>query len=389
MTDISFYKIVHKGNKMIYDYIDYKSSIRNKLKYCVSDFFFRYDVCENGDRSLFLIMIIKTKNGFIIFPNSLAKSGFNVEKIYVSPDIKELIIKNTIDFSTLFDVVFFSENKIYLTQEEIIDNELNKIKQDNLSHPLIRGSNVYSSIQNLSGKNIMFLDLETTGLPRTSLNSKTDITDLKSFDSSRIIQIGYSFFESADFNRLDKSSAKSVLIKPDNFKIPKITTDIHGITDSMASKGIGFDSLISHDFCKVLAKTDYIIAYNAWFDVCILQSEFHRYSNPLLQKIRSIIDSNSVLCLAELSKILCPPVSFKSVSNRIPKQRDVYLRCFNVLPENQHDAKGDVIAMIDIMNFMVENKLDEYFDAENPALIDFNETDIKTDIKKIEISLSI
>ena len=242
-------------------------------------------------------------------------------------------------------------------QDMIIQTELQKIEQMN-SAGLTRGEQMDDTLRKMVGRNIMFVDLETTGLPCVGLSKHTNITDLTGFSDSRIVQIGYAFYENMDFAQLLQQTVESILIKPSGFIIPAIATQIHGITNQLANTaGISFKSpeFMGSAFRRNLIKTDYIIAYNAWFDTCILASELFRFDDPLAFKMMDLMKTDAIICLAELAKKLCPPVM--GFVGRIPKQRDIYLRCFNRVPQNQHDAKGDVIAMIEIVNFMAENKL--------------------------------
>ena len=76
----------------------------------------------------------------------------------------------------------------------------------------------------------LFIDLETTGLPKTKgFNNWYNYTELDKYESSRIIELGIIITE----DNGNIISEYTSLVKPDNFtSLKPIITKITGINDS-------------------------------------------------------------------------------------------------------------------------------------------------------------
>lgn len=222
-------------------------------------------------------------------------------------------------------------------------------------------NNIHPDINDLIGKNILFIDLETNGFPgKTNDSEKYDrvYEDLKKYGSSRIVQIGYCYYEKFDPEfepSLDDISSVIVLPrKPNNFALKN--SHIHGITrDDIKNNGIALCDIINGGLGKYIMSCDYIIAYNIAFDGPILASELFRISfQKKYKKVIDLMDNDKMFCMGKLSGKICSPENSKSF---MPKQKDVYKQCYGIEPDNQHDAKGDVYTMIKILKYMIDNKI--------------------------------
>ena len=134
---------------------------------------------------------------------------------------------------------------------------------------------------------IALFDLETTGFPKKAGHTTIKYTNLESFDSARIVQIGmmiYEFDMSDDSYKLVKTYDKT--IKPDNFVIRNAY--IHNITQEHAeSQGVPFCDVI-YEMMEDLCNIDILIAHNLKFDKPVLLSELHRYEfGEIVKKINS------------------------------------------------------------------------------------------------------
>ncbi len=225
----------------------------------------------------------------------------------------------------------------------------------------------------LNGKKILFFDLETSGLPHFKKDSKIppekqypSYQENQHYNSSRILQIGWVYYDNFKFK--NNKDVNVVLRKPKDFNtIDEESEKIHGISfKKVKSDGIKLSSILNGDFGDAIEECDYIIGYNVFFDVNILLNELHRLGfNSLIDKINSLIELKQILCIGQLSKQYCKSDDWKQYSvHQIPKQKDVYYFCFDKYPEEQHDAKGDVIAMIEILLYVVENEneLNDYYE---------------------------
>jgi len=135
----------------------------------------------------------------------------------------------------------------------------------------------------LFNKKILFLDIETIGLPEQKGDANTkpenkfyDYINNEKYEKSRMVQISYYYDE--DYNSIipEANDITNYIVKPKFFKV--YGTEYHCITDDIANtKGMiiskalkEFASLILND------EIDYIVGYNPYFDINILMNELHR-----------------------------------------------------------------------------------------------------------------
>jgi DNA polymerase III epsilon subunit-like protein len=128
----------------------------------------------------------------------------------------------------------------------------------------------------LSVKYVLSFDLETSGLPnQPSYNKYYPYTDLASYESSRVIQIGYTVYKVTG-NKHEFVKEVEYIIIPHGFKIDN--ERFHGITHAHAcNKGIEFKNAIAL-MNDDLEKTSLLVAHNAGFDVNVLLSEMWRHN---------------------------------------------------------------------------------------------------------------
>ena len=176
--------------------------------------------------------------------------------------------------------------------------------------------------------NIIVIDTETTGLPKTKgFNDYYDPKYLQYYESSRLIEIGYIIFS----NKGEKIKSNSFLIKPNKFLIKN--TFIHGITHKDANnKGIELNEGLNI-LNKDLTNINIIVAHNILFDINIILSEAYRCNNnTLIDNIRS-------------KKLECSMKLGKDVLNlsRFPKLVVLYKTLFNEDIKQDHRALSDCI----------------------------------------------
>ncbi|OGS08604.1 MAG: DNA polymerase III subunit epsilon [Elusimicrobia bacterium RIFOXYA12_FULL_51_18] len=175
----------------------------------------------------------------------------------------------------------------------------------------------------------LFLDTETTGLPK---NWKAPITDLANWP--RMIQLAY-LLSDADGNNI---SGGNFIIKPEGFTIPEEAARIHGISTERANKE-GYDLLpVLRDFHAAVDRAEYVIAHNMSFDEKIVGAEFLRngMTDPLPSKTR--------ICTMHSSTDYCAipgPYGYKW-----PKLLELHSKLFHAGFESAHNAAADVSAMI-------------------------------------------
>ena len=233
----------------------------------------------------------------------------------------------------------------------------------------------------LEGKNVFIFDTETTGLPARVPGAKWGSAgeywpynmSIK-YANARLVSIAWVYIEgfARDMIDLEKLDIPHYIRKPEGFtEIP--TTHIHGISYSMAvSQGLPLLDIFLHKGLQdILNKVDYIIAHNVMFDVHILQSELYRLQTDeamkAVWKLEILKKQNKCICSAEMGRDLCKleykrkTASTSSVASnasdlggvnkkpktfKIPKLVELYKHFYGEEFANQHDASGDVLALV-------------------------------------------
>ncbi len=99
------------------------------------------------------------------------------------------------------------------------------------------------TIKQLEGKNVLFFDLETSGIPTGCANSSKPERTYpnykvnKNYDSSRIVQIGWICIKEFKFDSIIKpDDVKCNLVIPKDFVISEDAIRIHKITNEHAKQ---------------------------------------------------------------------------------------------------------------------------------------------------------
>ena len=173
----------------------------------------------------------------------------------------------------------------------------------------------------------LFFDTETTGLPT---NWKAPVSDINNWP--RIVQIAWTLSSQED-GRLE---SKDFIIKPEGFKIPKESSDVHGITTEQANEeGKNLLDVLT-EFDKDLKKSNRLVAHNISFDEKVLGAEFIRkgVENDFFAKRR--------LCTMQKSTDYCKlPGRY---GYKWPTLSELHNVLFGKGFEDAHNAMGDVIA---------------------------------------------
>lgn len=215
-------------------------------------------------------------------------------------------------------------------------------------------------VESLFGKNILFFDLETTGLPRRMgkflppEKEYDEYTNNKSYDSSRIVQIGWCMLENFSKSNLKNlDNVTSEIRKPKDFyDIPDDSVKFHNITyDKARKEGRLLSKILNDDFGDDILKCDAMIAYNVFFDVNILLNELHRLKfTDHIDHIKKLMKTKHIIGLETICKKVCPPKLWKPFHpNQFPSQISVYEGLFGDKPKKTHDAGADVETMMKIM----------------------------------------
>ena len=141
----------------------------------------------------------------------------------------------------------------------------------------------------------LIFDTETTGLP---INFSKPISDFENWDPARCVQIAWQLHD--EYGCLIESA--NDIIKPSGFEIPLESTEIHGISNSIATEyGIPIlDSL--NKLTNILSKVRFLVGHNVDFDINVLGSEYLRLSHETpLSSLKTIDTMKTTIDYCQLS----------------------------------------------------------------------------------------
>lgn len=197
---------------------------------------------------------------------------------------------------------------------------------------------------------VMFIDIETNGLPTIVNDEFPSYFNISSYDTSRIIQVSLLLCDPTTLNPLHK---QTYLIKSDGFPIDN--TQFHGITLQQSLTDGKKLIEVMEDFNKnYLSNTKLILAHNAKFDLNVLKSELYRYKcYDILNKLETI----QTLCTMELTKPILGLLN-KIGKLKNPSLLELYRYVTHIDITNHHDAEFDVKYLHEaIKQLFDENKI--------------------------------
>ncbi len=173
----------------------------------------------------------------------------------------------------------------------------------------------------------LFFDTETTGLP---INWRAPVTDLNNWP--RLVQLAYLYCD-GDGNALISGD---YIIKPEGFVIPEIASKIHGISTERANKEGFVLTNVLHEFEKMIAKAEVLVAHNMSFDEKIVGSELIRAG------MADGLPSKKKICTMERSTDFC---AIKGpYGNKWPKLSELHHTLFGIGFQEAHNAAIDIQA---------------------------------------------
>jgi len=173
----------------------------------------------------------------------------------------------------------------------------------------------------------LFVDCETTGLPK---NRKAPITDLNNWP--RIVQLAWARYD-AKHRHLE---TKSKIVKPEGFTIPRDAQRIHGISTSRAlAHGRPLKSVLK-GLAQAAIEAKVVVAHNLQFDENVISAEFLRigFLPPFGRKHR-------ICTMIETTDFCRLPGPF---GYKWPTLAELHFELFDDELEEVHDAGVDVVA---------------------------------------------
>ncbi|MCK5466277.1 3'-5' exonuclease [Candidatus Parcubacteria bacterium] len=183
--------------------------------------------------------------------------------------------------------------------------------------------------QTESNETYLFFDTETTGLPRDWNASVNDVDNWP-----RIVQISWVVYKNST-----KISSSDFIIKPEGFRIPIESSNVHGITTERAEKeGVSLQAVLT-EFQNLIEQADFIIAHNISFDEKIVGAEFIR------KNMSDSLESKKTICTMKKSTNFCAIPSSNGYNDyKWPKLSELYIKLFDTEFEDAHNSLADVNA---------------------------------------------
>jgi len=173
--------------------------------------------------------------------------------------------------------------------------------------------------------NALIYDTETTGL----VNFKLPIDHPS---QPRLVQIAAVL---VDTETWFPQGVMSFLVQPDGFEIPPEVEKIHHISTKRAAKLGVKCSYALHVFATMQRLADTLYAYNADYDMRIIESELKRLNRvedvPILRSTVDVMKPLTNICKVK------GPYGFKW-----PKLEEAYAFYYGEMPPTAHDALADV-----------------------------------------------
>jgi DNA polymerase III epsilon subunit-like protein len=179
-------------------------------------------------------------------------------------------------------------------------------------------------------RKFLFLDCETTGLPRTRYFSPDDVDGWP-----HLVQIAWGGYDS----RGNAEDAQCHIIRPEGFKIPMDATKIHGITHAQALR-VGRELAEVLDELLVAAGQPgtTIVAHNLDYDCGVLGAELVRRNKPLrFLEVPGICTMKSTTEVCRLPR----PGGF---GFKWPTLEELHIYVFGRSYQGAHDAATDLEA---------------------------------------------
>ena len=172
----------------------------------------------------------------------------------------------------------------------------------------------------------LFIDTETTGLPRRRYAPYTDTTNWP-----RIVQIAWIYSDN-DGEILD---SEEHIIKPEGFVIPFDAQNIHGISNERAQREGKELRYVLNRFSEILNKSSCLVAHNLDFDFNVIGAEFVR------KGINNRLSSINRFCTMQGTTEYCQ-IPGGQYEYKWPSLFELYYTLFNESFEERHDALYDV-----------------------------------------------
>ena len=175
---------------------------------------------------------------------------------------------------------------------------------------------------------LLFLDTETTGLPKSSINAADKWP--------RVVQLAWALYDT-DGTIVNRNS---FIIYPVDFTIPRSAAKIHGITTERAKKeGTSLHNVLPQ-FNADAKKAATVVAHNLAFDLPIVNTEFLRCG------LETNLNEKQQFCTMRDPGIVswCRLPAKSGTRYKWPTLTELHRQVFGTEFSGSHDAGADVEA---------------------------------------------
>ncbi len=176
----------------------------------------------------------------------------------------------------------------------------------------------------------LFLDTETTGLPKYSATN--DPVE----KWPRVVQLAWSLYDSEG----QRESRNSFIIYPTDFSIPADSARIHGITTERAkAEGVSLYKVLPQ-FNADVKRAETVVAHNLDFDLPIVTTEFLRCS------LETGLADKQYFCTMKTPQVVswCKIPKASGYGYKWPTLNELHLQLFQEEFTGCHNAGADVEA---------------------------------------------
>lgn len=220
-------------------------------------------------------------------------------------------------------------------------------------------------INALKNKNILVLDIETTGFPdrkpyyATGKDEYYHPSKTKKYKDSRIVSIAWCFMVNFEREGLDNAQISHFIRKPKGFKIKN--SHVHGIKNKFAKEnGISLEEIMGNGLGSALENSDVVIGHNILFDLYVLASELYRNNGSYCYDLAHYyLDEDQYVDTGEIGRHICKLPMKNSATYKMPTLSELHTKLCDGKNIKFHSANGDVKAVVNILLELTKPKKNE------------------------------
>lgn len=194
---------------------------------------------------------------------------------------------------------------------------------------------------------VLFFDVETTGLPEKGLEWETDFNKFPNIVS---------------FSWIMGDVEKNYIVKPDGWDIPDDAAAIHGITTEIArEKGIPFID-IANEFLTDAINYALVCAHNIYFDTSMIKSNILKFCGREFyddkQTEKALHKGKRVDTMYKTIKFVAALYK-NGRPGKFPSLEELYAKCFDGEKFDAHNSLSDCRALKRCLPLLIEKGLIE------------------------------